>query len=238
MRLIAKGSGWFEWVLLFLAALGLAGGLLASRLTDPLDALLHDAIVRATPKTPDPRILIVAIDDASIRELGRWPWNREVHSRMIDRLAQTGPPAVGYDVLFVDPGPGDEALKASVARFGYDGLVFPLLIAAPGDNGAPYRVTEPVIGRVMAGHVMVRPDADGIFRRLSLVEGKAPTITTHMALTIAGLAEGIIPQSGTLIPFSGGPGRYPTVLFGSVLRGEVPPELMRERIILVGANAI
>ena len=234
-RLIAGGTGWFEWVLLFVAALGLAGGLLASRLTDPLDALIHDAITRATPHVPDPQILIVGIDDASIRALGRWPWSRAAHGALIDRLTDTGVKAVGYDVLFAEPGVGDAALDAAIVRSGK--VALPLLVETPGDNGAPFRVTRPVVRSTATGHVVVRPDSDGVFRRIAPYEAAGAERIAHLALATTRLAEVRAQSTGTLIPFAGPPGTYATVSFAAVLRGEVPPELLRDRIVLVGATA-
>ena len=234
-RLIAGGTGWFEWVLLFVAALGLAGGLLASRLTDPLDALIHDAISRATPRAPDPQILIVGIDDASIRALGRWPWPRDAHAALVDRLTEAGVKAVGYDVLFVEPGVGDAALDAALVRSGK--VALPLLVEKPGDNGAPFRVTRPVVRSAATGHVVVRPDSDGVFRRFAPFEGAGAERIAHLALATTQLAEARGQNTGTLIRFAGPPGTYATVSFVAVLRGEVPPELLRDRIVLVGATA-
>jgi CHASE2 domain-containing sensor protein len=221
--------------MLFVAAVGLAGGLLASRLTDPLDALIHDAIDRATPHSPDPRLLIIGIDDASIRALGRWPWSRAGHAQLIDRLTDAGAKAVGYDVLFVEPGEGDAALAASIARSGK--VALPLLLASPGDNGAAYRLTPPVIKAAATGHVVVRPDGDGVFRRISPFEMVGTERLPHLGLATAGLAGAASPGSGVLIPYAGPPGTYPTASFASVLHGEVPPELLRDRIVLVGSTA-
>ncbi|UVO54607.1 CHASE2 and HATPase_c domain-containing protein [Sphingomonas sp. SUN039] len=234
-RLIAGGAGWFEWVLLFAAAVALAGGLLAARLTDPLDALIHDAIVRATPHSPDPRLLIVGIDDASIRALGRWPWSRSVHAQLIDRLSDAGAKAVGYDVLFVEPGESDAALAGAVSRSGK--VALPLLLARPGDNGAAFRVTRPVVAAASAGHVVVRPDGDGVFRRIAPVETAGAESLPHLGLATALLAGPVSQTAGVLIPYAGPPGVYPTVSFAAVLHGEVPPELLRDRIVLVGATA-
>jgi CHASE2 domain-containing sensor protein len=222
-------------MLLFVAAVALAGGLLVSRLTDPLDALIHDAIVRATPHTPDPRLLVVGIDDASIRAIGRWPWSRSVHAQLIDRLTDAGAKAVGYDVLFVEPGEGDAALAAAVARSGK--VALPLLLAVPGEDGAAYHVTNPVMRSAATGHVVVRPDGDGVFRRISPFEMAGTTDLPHLGLATAGLAGATTYASDTLIPYAGPPGTYPTASFASVARGEVPPELLRDRIVLVGATA-
>lgn len=233
-RLIAGGAGWFEWALLFMAALVLAGGLLASRLTDPLDALVHDAIVRATPHNPDPSILIVGIDDASVRDLGRWPWGRDLHARLIDRLTDAGVKAVGYDVLFVEPGAGDAALAAATARSG--NIVLPLLIETPGDNGAPFRVTRPIMSSAATGHVVVRPDGDGVFRRIAPFEQAGAEQIPQLALATAKRAGSVAQGAGTLIPFAGPPGTFPTISFAAVMKGEVPTELLRDRIVLVGAT--
>ena len=234
-RLIAGSRGRLEWAALLALAFTLAALLIATRAVAPLDAVLHDAIVRATPRVPDPRITIVAIDDASLRSIGRWPWPRSVHARMLQRIGETFPLAVGYDILFVDPAPGDDLLRQEVAK--HDTLVLPELLARPGDNGAEYRITKPVVGGTMAGHVIVTADADGVFRRVSLVEGKLGSSSEHVAAIVAGLVRGPIPTGGTLIPYTGGPGHYPTVSFDALLRGEVPPELLRERVLLVGATA-
>lgn len=234
-RLIAGGTGWFEWVLLFIAALGLAGGLLASRLTDPLDALVHDAISRATPRTPDSQILIIGIDDASIRALGRWPWSRDIHATLVDRLTDAGVKAVGYDILFVEPGVGDVALDAAISRSGK--VALPLLVETPGDDGAVFRVTRPVVRSAATGHVVVRPDGDGVFRRIAPFETAGTERIAHLALATVRIAGGGDQNAGTLISFAGPPGTYATVSFAAVLRGEVPPELLRDRIVLVGATA-
>jgi CHASE2 domain-containing sensor protein len=220
--------------LLFVAALALAGGLLASHLTDPLDAIIHDAIVRATPHAPDPRILIVAIDDASVRDLGRWPWTRARHAQLIDRLTDAGVRVVGYDVLFVEPADGDATLASAIARSGK--IVLPLLIETPGDNGAPYRVTRPVFTAAATGHVIVRPDGDGVFRRIMPFELAGTERIPQLALATAERAGSIARGSGTLIPVAGPPGTFPVVSFTSVAKGEVPPELLRDRIVLVGAT--
>ena len=234
-QLVSVGGGWVEWIGLFAAALALAGGLLATRLVEPLDALFYDAVVRVTPRTPDPRILIVRIDDPSLRSEGRWPWSRTLHASLIDRLSASGVASIGYDVLFVETGPGDDALAAAISRAGR--VALPLLIEVPGDNGALFRETRPVVASASTGHVIVRADADGVFRRIVPVERAGAARWEHLALATARLSGAVLNNSGSLIPYAGPPGYYPSVSFTSVVRGEVPAELLRGRIILVGATA-
>ncbi len=46
--------------------------------------------------------VIIAIDDVSIKELGRWPWSREVLSRLVTRLKEAEPRVVGLDIIFAE----------------------------------------------------------------------------------------------------------------------------------------
>jgi CHASE2 domain-containing sensor protein len=79
-----------------------------SDLMQSLERKAYDLGVRATSRTPSDRIAIIAIDDTSIANLGRWPWPREIHARMIDLLAGGQAKVIGHTVLFseaqVDPG--------------------------------------------------------------------------------------------------------------------------------------
>ena len=47
--------------------------------------------------------VIVAIDEKSLSELGRWPWPRTVMARLVDQLHAYGAKAVGFDIVFSEP---------------------------------------------------------------------------------------------------------------------------------------
>lgn len=50
---------------------------------------------------PDPRVIIVAVDDNSLSEIGRWPWPRDKIALIVDRLInQYGVKAIGFDIVF------------------------------------------------------------------------------------------------------------------------------------------
>ena len=49
----------------------------------------------------DPRIVILAIDNKSVTEVGRWPWSRDKIATIVDRvLGQYGAKALGFDIIF------------------------------------------------------------------------------------------------------------------------------------------
>ncbi|MBK6005756.1 adenylate/guanylate cyclase domain-containing protein [Ramlibacter ginsenosidimutans] len=70
-----------------------------------LDAILYDARLRASmPRSMDPRVVIVDIDEKSLAEVGRWPWGRNKLAAMLDELFERQQVAlVGFDVVFAEP---------------------------------------------------------------------------------------------------------------------------------------
>ncbi|MCK4709291.1 MAG: CHASE2 domain-containing protein, partial [Gammaproteobacteria bacterium] len=59
--------------------------------------------VRATERFPSEKIAVIAIDDVSIANIGRWPWPRDVHAEMIKKLAEGGAKVIGQTVFFLEP---------------------------------------------------------------------------------------------------------------------------------------
>src|SRR6202521_881681 len=69
-----------------------------------LDAL--DRRFRLRPdryKHPDPRIIIVDIDQRSQEVLGRWPFSRTYFARMLDALREDGAKVAAFDITFSKP---------------------------------------------------------------------------------------------------------------------------------------
>ncbi|MEI6306685.1 MAG: CHASE2 domain-containing protein, partial [Deltaproteobacteria bacterium] len=52
-----------------------------------LDFRMKDARFRIRgPVKPDKDVVVVAIDHKSIKEIGRWPWSREVTGKLVENL--------------------------------------------------------------------------------------------------------------------------------------------------------
>lgn len=73
-----------------------------------LTALRHlafDAYQRLIPAPPaaDAPVRVVHIDEASLEQLGQWPWPRTTMAALTERLGQAGAAAIVYDVLFAEP---------------------------------------------------------------------------------------------------------------------------------------
>ncbi|XZG70937.1 CHASE2 domain-containing serine/threonine-protein kinase [Chitinibacteraceae bacterium HSL-7] len=67
------------------------------------DARMYDTGVRMTTLAPDPSVTVIAIDQQSLDNLGRWPWSREIHARLIDRLSAAGARVIASTVFFTEP---------------------------------------------------------------------------------------------------------------------------------------
>ncbi len=48
-------------------------------------------------------IVIVDIDEASMRQVGQWPWPRSEIAQIVNQLGQLGAATVAFDVLFAEP---------------------------------------------------------------------------------------------------------------------------------------
>ncbi|HXP75794.1 MAG TPA: adenylate/guanylate cyclase domain-containing protein [Stellaceae bacterium] len=59
--------------------------------------LFQRAAPRAAPETP---VLVIDIDEESLRKLGQWPWPRTVLADLTDKLTDAGAAAIGYDLIF------------------------------------------------------------------------------------------------------------------------------------------
>ncbi len=68
-----------------------------------LERRYYDFASTSTSRLPSDRIAIIAIDDQSIANIGRWPWPRDVHAQLIDQLAAARAKTIAHTVFFLEP---------------------------------------------------------------------------------------------------------------------------------------
>jgi adenylate cyclase len=75
------------------------------RFIDSLDGMIYDAQMRLSmPRTIDRRIAIVDIDEKSLAEVGRWPWDRARMAALVNALFEReGVAVLGFDIVFAEP---------------------------------------------------------------------------------------------------------------------------------------
>ncbi|MDP1996070.1 MAG: CHASE2 domain-containing protein, partial [Gallionella sp.] len=98
-----KWSFWKkDWFVGLLVALVFMFGANSS-LVQSLERKAYDLGVLASSRTPSDKIAVIAIDEQSIANLGRWPWPREIHAQMIDILAAGHAKVIGHTAFFFEP---------------------------------------------------------------------------------------------------------------------------------------
>lgn len=213
-----------------------------------LDQVLYDRAVTMTGRPADPEIVIVAIDDASIAALGRWPWRRAIHAALLDRLS--GARAVGLDLIFAEPdpvNPNDDLILADSIRRNAS-TVLPVVLDRL-DRPTAIDLPIPALTQAAAssGFINARIDPDGVVREATLTTEFAGIRWPHLALSMLEVGgeqakvDRLIDRANShgriLIPYAGAPAHTRTVSYLSVLRGDVPPEELRGKYVLVGAWA-
>ncbi len=224
------------------------------------DQLLYDLQIDLWSKPPAADIVIVAVDEQSLADFGRWPWPRGIHAQLIDILSQAGAKAIAIDILFAEADlhnqVGDRQLIQSVAAS--ERVFFPVIMEEYRLGGQLVE-TMPMseLSSVAAGlgHMHMELDADGIARGIFLYEGLGQAYWPHMMLSLLNWLEPIawplqnsqLPLSSHtqsisrhsyhLIPFFGAAGHYPRFSYSQVLKGEFLPDAFKDRIVLVGVTA-
>lgn len=252
---------WLEWGLLSAALLAGVVALGCSRSLEHIDLALTDQLSRLSQQAVSPDIVIVAIDDKSLAEIGRWPWRRGFHAALLDRITAAGPRAVGLDLIMVEPGRDqavdDALLGEAIARNGK--VALPLMLLDNHGTGQLTR-TDPAPALASAaaaiGHVHLEIDNDGIVRSTFLREGDGAQWWDQFAVALLRVGGFALPEPlpgerapppaspdawqrdhWMQIPFAGAPGSFPRVSYVDVLRGQVPPEQLAGKYVLVGATA-
>jgi serine/threonine-protein kinase len=93
-------ADWFLGVVIAAAVLVFNS---ASNLIPGMERWAYDVGVRLTSKNPSDKIAVVAIDEQSIANIGRWPWPREVQAKLIDQLTAAKAKVIGNTVFFFEP---------------------------------------------------------------------------------------------------------------------------------------
>lgn len=123
-------TDWFAGVAIVFAAVAFN---MATDLVGTLERRFYDYASTSSARAPSDRIAVIAIDDQSIANIGRWPWSRDVHAKLIDLLAAAKAKTIVQTAFFFEPqvDPGLQFIRKmkvlAESSSGADGENAPLL---------------------------------------------------------------------------------------------------------------
>ena len=210
-------------------------GFLRTAQLSATDALYHERGALS-------EIVIIAIDDKALQQIGRWPWDRTVWAQVIDKVDAAKPAVIGIDVSFFENSSiaSDRALASAIQNA--SNIVLTLEYTA--DGGVMKSVFDGT-----SGHINLYTDADGVTRAFPPTFSAANTNSNAFALEVLAkylgksaseiISENSELQQRTLINFFGAPGSYNRISAADVLSSNDSQlsSWFNEKIVLIGATA-
>ena len=219
-----------------LIAVGYASGLL-----EFLELKLQDSRFRLVERTASGDLILVSIDTPSLRNIGIWPWPRDYHAAVLDRLLAAGARRVAFDISFSSHStPGADAVFAESLARASGRAVLPVFKQihrpAPGENDV--LVTEPV--PALAAHaelasVNLEPDPDGLIRRMAPFQHFGGGYVPSLAAAL--LDADSPPPDEFRIDYGIRSSTIPRLSYVDVLFGQFDPAVVAGKSVLIGATA-
>ncbi|HEY9661599.1 MAG TPA: adenylate/guanylate cyclase domain-containing protein, partial [Allocoleopsis sp.] len=251
--------------LISLGMTGLIGGIEQVGGIEPLELRAYDWMIRLRPaEQPDPRLLVVTITEADIREQQQSILSDQVIAETLAILEQHQPVAIGLDLYRdVPQPPGTAALQRQLASLNL------IAITNLGTTDADYIPSPPTVPIDRVGFNDFPVDADGVVRRSLLFGGDFPSFSLQLAwkyLATQGIFSTPSPIDPTLIqldtvtvlPLQSHTGGYQTIdargyqlllnyrnhqpvareiTLSQVLHHQFQPAWIQGKVVLIGTTA-
>jgi signal transduction histidine kinase len=219
------------WPPLFVAVLALIS--LSIGAWQPLEQLNAETMFRLRgARSSTVPIVLVAIDERTVAELGRWPLPRRHYIPVLHALQSAA--VVGFDVLLSESTPDDQALATAMDEQGR-------VILALATTGSTTLLPTPVLQPASAGtgDVSISLENHSTIQSVNPVSAGGEEI---FGLSVARLYATYmgIPQPQHLeriwLNWPASSQDLPTVSFIDVLKGKVPASTFTDKIVLIGST--
>jgi CHASE2 domain-containing sensor protein len=234
-----------------------------TQLFSRVDNLIFDYGQKITTTTAPDDVIIIAIDQVSLAQIGRWPWSRAVHANLLQRLQSELPAVIGLDVIFAETEQANPAADALLAKAITESgkVVLPVLLETVRANGQVIETLPlPAFMQHAAdvGRVHAVLDEDSIARSVYLHEGIGEPVWQLFSQAVLNVAAdqptqnkfsfdsvetsinpyGLAREKQRRINFSGPANHFNSISYAQVLSGDFPQGLFTNKIVLVGATAL
>ncbi|HEY3052937.1 MAG TPA: CHASE2 domain-containing protein [Thermoanaerobaculia bacterium] len=198
--------------------------LLAFHVDDAIELPVRDVALSMLPSRPAQATVVIAIDEQSLRDVGRWPWSRTQLAEIINRAADAGARSVVLDILLPESAPGDDRLAQALRRN-------PSVVACVLDEHGRWLLPTPSIREAATpAHGNFELDHDGIVRRFATTKQSGELSLAALSVEASGRPVAV---GRTIAPmFRSRPRSIPVLSAG----GRDRP-LLRDKIVFIGLTA-
>jgi CHASE2 domain-containing sensor protein/signal transduction histidine kinase len=231
-----------EWLLTVVMATALLAWLVFSQSARLWGDVLYDRMMTWQGFHHTDDIVLIAVDDRSLQQLGGWPLQRSRYTELLERLEDPRyrPKAVGLDLLLLDPTEHDEGLAQAMRR---TPTVLPIEFTpdfASGGTGTALPA-GPLAQASRLSHINVSFDADGVIRGFRTLERNH----LHFSLAMHSMGDRghrnilqaqVSPsyQRFRMVDPSIG---FPMVSLSDALSKEFPLSLVKDKYVMLGVTA-
>ena len=180
-------------------------------------------------------IVFVAIDDKSLREVGRWPWPRRRHAQLVDKLTEAGAKRTFFDIIFNGPSDAvdDRLLVESIEKARNVTLGVSTRFGITGDNVDPDLMPPAIFSdRAELALISVRYNYQNAVWRTDYARKVGGKLIPSFAAKLAN-AE-LKPGQEFILDYSIDPTTVPVVSATDVLSGHFDPKSVKGRTVVVG----
>lgn len=209
-------------------------------------------------RTDEPQIVLVLAGEETLSRFGKWPWKRRYHAKLLGNLGYAR--LIIMDVLFPEKSdPADDMALVEVVK--KLGNVVTAMHISPGSAENNDRIIPPfnelLDACAAAGFTNIEPDKDGLIRyanplrkvgdlvvpslslaAISPLIAKTPAIEQvgdRMFLSLGNRKLPIDSQGRLWLHYSAKP--IDTYEYHQVMTGLIPPDVFRDKVVIVGVAA-
>jgi adenylate cyclase len=121
-------------------------------------------------------VVIVDIDEDSLKEIGQWPWPRTVVADLVTKITELGAAAIGFDIIFAEP----DRMSPAIAEHSFRGIdeeTRAKLDSMPNNDDVladAIKHSRVVVGQVGAAHFEPRSPSEAALQTGFAVLGPDP----------------------------------------------------------------
>jgi EAL domain-containing protein (putative c-di-GMP-specific phosphodiesterase class I)/CHASE2 domain-containing sensor protein len=182
-------------------------------------------------------IVLVKIDDQSLRKVGRWPWPRAEYARLTDQLTRAGARRIFFDLVFNGPSDAadDRSFAQALARSGRGHLAVRTRSGPTGGSVIEAAPLPQFAAHAQLGNISVTYNYQNAIWRLPYalsLDGKSlPSFAAQLSRKQGRSDEFFMPD------YSIEPASIPTISADSVLDGRFPSGTVAGKDVVIGADS-